>query len=149
MAATRECGFPAAQANSAAPEGFCETLVTQRRGSRFSTADAYLKPAMRRNNLNVLTGATATRIVIDGNRAVGVEYQRGGQPCVAHARREVVLCGGAINSPQLLMLSGIGDRDHLAEHGIDTVHHSPEVGQNLLDHLVTILGFEVGGAAGN
>ena len=145
LAATRECGFPAAQANSAAPEGFCETLVTQRRGSRFSTADAYLKPAMRRNNLNVLTGATATRIVIDGNRAVGVEYQRGGQPCVAHARREVVLCGGAINSPQLLMLSGIGDRDHLAEHGIDTVHHSPEVGQNLLDHLVTILGFEVGG----
>jgi choline dehydrogenase-like flavoprotein len=145
LAATRECGFPAAQANSAAPEGFCETVVTQRRGARFSTADAYLKPAMRRNNLNVLTEATATRIVIDGNRAVGVEYQRGGQPCVAHARREVVLCGGAVNSPQLLMLSGIGDRDHLAEHGIDTVHHSPEVGQNLLDHLLTLLGFDVGG----
>ena len=63
--------------------------------------------------------------------------------CVAYAHREVVLCGGAINSPQLLMLSGIGDRDHLAEHGIDTVQHSPEVGQNLLDHLVAILGFDV------
>ena len=145
LAATRECGFPAAQPNSPRPEGFCETVVTQRRGARFSAADAYLKPAMRRKNLTVLTGATATRVVLDGTRAVGVEFQRRGQQCVAHARREVVLCGGAINSPQLLMLSGIGDRDHLAEHGIDTVYHSPEVGQNLLDHLVTPLGFDVDG----
>jgi choline dehydrogenase len=143
LAAARQCGFPAVQPNSPAPEGFCETVVTQRRGARYSTADAYLKPAMRRKNLTVLTGATATRIVIDGTRAVGVEYQRDGQPCVAHSRREVVLCGGAVNSPQLLMLSGIGDRDHLAEHGIDIVHHSPEVGQNLQDHLVAILGFDV------
>jgi choline dehydrogenase-like flavoprotein len=135
--------------NSAAPEGFCETVVTQRRGARCSTADAYLKPAMRRKNLSVLTGATATRVVFDGNRAVGVEFQHSdrsqGQTCVASARREVVLCGGAINSPQLLMLSGIGDRDHLAEHGIDTVHHAPEVGQNMIDHLVTVLGFDVDG----
>jgi choline dehydrogenase-like flavoprotein len=143
LEATRECGFPAAQPNSPEPEGFCETIVTQRRGGRCSTADAYLKPAMRRKNLTVLTGATATRVVFDGNRAVGVEYQRAGQPCVAYARREVVLCGGAINSPQLLMLSGIGDREHLAEHGIETVYHAPEVGQNLLDHLVTPLGFDV------
>ncbi len=143
LAAVRECGFPAVQPNSPAPEGFCETVVAQRRGARCSTADAYLKPAMRRKNLSVLTGAMATRVVIDGTRAIGVEFQRDGQSCVAHARREVVLCGGAINSPQLLMLSGVGDRDHLAEHGIDTVHHSPEVGQNLLDHLVTVLGFDV------
>ncbi len=143
LAATRECGFRAAQPNSAAPEGFCETVVTQRRGARFSTADAYLKPAMRRKNLNVLTGAAVTRVLIDGARAVGVEYQRDGQQCVANARREVVLCGGAVNSPQLLMLSGVGDRDHLAEHGIDTVYHSPEVGENLLDHLVAPLGFDV------
>ncbi len=143
LAATRECGFPATQPNSPAPEGFCETVVTQHRGARFSAAEAYLKPAMRRKNLRVLTGATATRVVVEGTRAVGVEFQRAGQACVAYARREVVLCGGAINSPQLLMLSGIGDRDHLAEHGIDTVHHSPEVGQNLLDHLVAILGFDV------
>ncbi|BCI86573.1 hypothetical protein NIIDMKKI_17790 [Mycobacterium kansasii] len=123
----------------------CETIVTQRRGARYSAADAYLKPAMRRKNLRVLTEATATRIVIDGNRAVGVQYQRDGQAGVVQARREVVLCGGAVNSPQLLMLSGIGDRDHLAEHGIETVYHAPEVGQNLLDHLVTPMGFDVAG----
>jgi choline dehydrogenase len=145
LAAVRECGFPATQPNSPRPEGFCETVVTQCRGARCSTADAYLKPAMRRKNLNVLTGATVTRILCDGTRCVGVEFQRGGQQRVAYARREVVLCGGAINSPQLLMLSGIGDRDHLADHDIDTVHHSPEVGQNLLDHLVTPLGFDVDG----
>jgi choline dehydrogenase len=144
LAAARQCGFPAAQPNSPRPEGFCEAVVTQRRGARFSTADAYLKPAMRRKNLTVLTGATATRVVFDGTRAVGVEYQQDDQSCVAYSRREVVLCGGAINSPQLLMLSGIGDRDHLADHGIDTIRHSPEVGQNLLDHLVTPLGFDVG-----
>jgi choline dehydrogenase len=145
LAAVRECGFPAAQPNSPRPEGFCETVVTQCRGARCSTADAYLKPAMRRKNLSMLTGATVTRILIDGTRAVGVEFQRGGEQRVAYARREVVLCGGAINSPQLLMLSGIGDRDHLADHGIDTVYHSPEVGQNLLDHLVAPLGFDVDG----
>jgi len=145
LTATRECGFPPAQPNSRAPEGFCETIVTQRRGARYSTADAYLKPAMGRKNLSVLTGATATRVVVDGARAVGVEYERDGQQCVAHARREVILCGGAVNSPQLLMLSGIGDRDHLTEHGIDTVHHSPDVGRNLIDHLVTPLGFDLDG----
>lgn len=143
LAAARECGFAAARPNSPRPEGFCETVVTQRRGARFSTADAYLKPAMRRKNLRVLTGATATRVVIDGDRAVGVEYQSDGQTRIVYARREVVLCAGAVNSPQLLMLSGIGDRDHLAEHDIDTVYHAPEVGCNLLDHLVTVLGFDV------
>ena len=145
LAAVRECGFPMVQPNSAAPEGFCETVVTQRRGARFSTARAYLKPAMRRKNLTVLTGATATRIIVDGARAVAVEYRQGGQTRVVNARKEVVVCGGAINSPQLLMLSGIGDRDHLAEHGIDTVRHAPGVGQNLIDHLVTVLGFDVDG----
>ncbi|QUR68480.1 GMC family oxidoreductase [Mycobacterium spongiae] len=143
LAATRECGFPAAQPNSPAPEGFCETVVTQRRGARFSTADAYLKPVLRRKNLTVLTEATATRLLLDGSRVVGVHYQRDGQPCIAYARREVVLCAGAINTPQLLMLSGVGDRDHLADHGIETVYHAPEVGQNLIDHLVAVLGFDV------
>ncbi|OBF86400.1 glucose-methanol-choline oxidoreductase [Mycobacterium sp. 852002-51163_SCH5372311] len=145
LAAVRDCGFPMVQPNSAVPEGFCETVVTQRRGARYSTADAYLKPARRRKNLSLLTGATATRVVFDANRAVGVEYEQGGQTHVVNARREVVLCGGAVNSPQLLMLSGIGDRDHLAEHCIDSVHHAPEVGQNLIDHLVAVLGFEVRG----
>jgi choline dehydrogenase-like flavoprotein len=147
LAATRDCGFPAAPPNSPRPEGFCETVVTQRRGARCSTADAYLRPALRRKNLTVLTGATATRVVVDGGRTAGVAYQRDGQECVAYARKEVVLCGGAVNTPQLLMLSGFGDREHLAEHGIDTVHHSPNVGQNLLDHLVTPLGFDVDGGS--
>ncbi|MGH3970960.1 MAG: GMC family oxidoreductase [Mycobacterium sp.] len=143
LTAARKCGFGAAQPNSAKPDGFCETVVNQRRGARWSTADAYLKPVMRRKNLEVLTSATATRVVFDGNRATGVEFDQDGQRRIARARREVVLCGGAINSPQLLMLSGIGDRDHLDDHGIDELHHAPEVGQNLRDHLVTPLGFDV------
>lgn len=133
LAAAEECGH----------EGFRETRVTQRRGARWSTADAYLKPALRRRNLSLLTEATATRILFAGNRAVGVEYDRGGVRDVATARREVILCGGAINSPQLLMLSGVSDRDQLASHGIEVIRHAPGVGANLLDHLVVPLGFEV------
>jgi choline dehydrogenase-like flavoprotein len=125
------------------PEGFCETRVTQRKGAQWSTADAYLKPALRRRNLTLYTGATATRVIFDGKRATGVEFEQLGARRVVSARREVVLCGGAINSPQLLMLSGIGDRDHLAEHGIDVVHEAPDVGSNLLDHLIVPMGFDV------
>jgi choline dehydrogenase-like flavoprotein len=125
------------------PEGFCKTRVTQRKGARWSTADAYLKPALRRRNLTLYTGATATRVIFDGKRATGVEFEQLGARRVVSARREVVLCGGAINSPQLLMLSGIGDRDHLAEHGIDVVHEAPDVGSNLLDHLIAPMGFDV------
>ena len=128
---------------SAAPEGFCEARVTQRRGARWSTADAYLKPALRRRNLTLHTEATVTRVIFDGKRAVGVEFEQLGARRVVRARREVVLCGGAINSPQLLMLSGVGDSDQLAEHGIDVVAHAPGVGGNLLDHLVVPLGFDV------
>ncbi len=143
LTAAQQCGFTLAQPNSRLPDGFSETVVTQRRGARCSTADAYLRPALRRTNLNLLTEATATRIVIDSGRAVGVEFEKDGRRSVAYARREVVLCGGAVNTPQLLMLSGIGDRDQLADHGIDTVRHLPEVGRNLLDHLVAVLGFDV------
>ncbi len=125
------------------PEGFCETRVTQRKGARWSTADAYLKPALRRRNLTLQTGATATRVIFDGKRATGVEFEQLGARRVVTARREVVLCGGAINSPQLLMLSGIGDRGHLAEHGIDMVQEAPDVGNNLLDHLMVPIGFDV------
>jgi len=125
------------------PEGFCEARVTQRRGARWSTADAYLKPALRRRNLSLHTEATVTRVLFNENRAVGVEFEQLGARRIVKARREVVLCGGAINSPQLLMLSGIGDRDQLAEHGIDVVTHAPDVGNNLLDHLAVPLGFDV------
>ena len=135
-----QCGLPPAQPNSPAPEGFCEAVVTQRRGARCSAADAYLKPAMRRNEPH-----SAHRGHRDPSRHRRNPRGRRRVPARRsimrrRARREVVLCAGAVNSPQLLMLSGIGDRDHLAEHDIDPVHHSPEVGQNLLDHLVADAG---------
>ncbi len=142
LKAAEQCGYRVEQPNQPEPDGFCETMVTQRRGARWSCADAYLKPALRRRNLTLLTQATATRVLFDGTRAVGVEFEHAGQRRVVRARREVVLCGGAINSPQLLMLSGIGDRQQLAEHGIDVVQHAPEVGRNLADHLYAPLGFD-------
>jgi choline dehydrogenase-like flavoprotein len=141
LRAIQECGYRIEEPNQDAPEGFCETRVTQRRGARWSTADAYLRPALKRRNLTLFTEATATKIVFDGNRATGVEYEKDGRTQVVRARREVVLCGGAINSPQLLMLSGVGARDQLVEHGIEVVSDVPAVGQNLLDHLVVPLGF--------
>lgn len=143
LAAAEECGYRIEKPNQAAPEGFCETLVTQRRGARWSAADAYLKPALKRGNIALETEALATKVVFDGHRAVGVEIEQGGTRRVVTARREVVLCGGAINSPQLLMLSGIGDGPRLAEHGIETLVHAPDVGANLLDHFITALGFDV------
>jgi choline dehydrogenase len=143
LTAVQECGHRIDPPDQAAPEGFCETRVNQRRGARWSTADAYLKPALKRGNLTVLTEAAVAKVVFDGNRAVGVEFEHGGARRVVRARREVVLCGGVVNSPQLLMLSGIGDRDHLAEHGVDLVQHAPDVGNNLIDHLAVLLGFDV------
>jgi choline dehydrogenase len=143
LTAVQQAGYRLERPNLPQPEGFCETLVTQRRGARWSTADAYLRPAIRRRNLLVVTGATATRVIVDGHRAVAVEFEQDGLRHLANARREVVLCGGAINTPQLLMLSGIGDREQLEQHGIHVVAHSPEVGENLQDHLVTPLGFDI------
>lgn len=143
LAAAEQCGYRIEKPNQAAPEGFCETLVTQRRGARWSAADAYLKPALKRANLTLETDALATRVVFDGRRAVGVEIEQNGTRRVVKARREVVLCGGAINSPQLLMLSGIGDGERLAEHGISTLVHAPDVGANLADHFIAALGFDV------
>jgi choline dehydrogenase len=143
LQAVEQSGYRIEDPNADAPEGFCETVVTQRRGARWSCADAYLKPALRRRNLTLMTQTTARRVVFDGNRAIGVEFDEDGAPGVVRARREVVLCSGAVNTPQLLMLSGIGDRERLAEHGIGVVHHAPEVGENLIDHLAAPLGFEV------
>lgn len=143
LAAVEEVGFTCERANLPRPEGFTETRVTQKRGSRWSTADAYLVPARKRPNLHVLTEAHATRVIFEGTRAVGVEYEKEGRRTTVTARKEVVLSGGAINSPQLLMLSGIGDADELARHGIPVVHHAPEVGRNLVDHLACPLGYSV------
>ena len=124
-----------ADMNGYRQEGFGPMDMTVHRGRRWSTANAYLKPAMRRANLAVETGATATRLLLDGRRARGVEYRQGGGLRTAKARREVILSGGPVNAPQLLMLSGIGPAGHLQEHGIETVHDLPGVGENLQDHL--------------
>jgi choline dehydrogenase len=116
-------------------EGFGRMDMTIKNGERSSTATAYLKPAMRRPNLTVEMHALTHRVLMEGKRAVGVEYSKGGQVFQVKARREVILSAGPVNSPKLLMLSGIGDSAQLNEHGIETVHHLPGVGENLHDHL--------------
>jgi choline dehydrogenase len=108
--------------------------VTCRKGRRWSVDKAYLQPAAGRENLTVRTGALASRVVVEGGRAVGVAYLHGSDEQVAYVDREVVLSGGAVNSPQLLMLSGIGPATHLREVRVDVVHDLPGVGQNLHDH---------------
>ncbi|MEE8210695.1 MAG: GMC family oxidoreductase N-terminal domain-containing protein, partial [Acidiferrobacterales bacterium] len=121
--------------NGAKQEGAGCYQLTTWRGRRSHTSVGYLKSAHRRTNLRVETGALATRIIFKGKRAKGVAYSQGGQEHEAHARREVILCAGAIQSPQLLQLSGVGAADLLRQHGIAVVHHLPGVGQNLQDHL--------------
>ncbi|GAA5144250.1 GMC family oxidoreductase N-terminal domain-containing protein [Nocardioides marinquilinus] len=123
--------------NGAEQEGAGAYQVTCNKGRRWSTYEAYLKPALGRPGLAVATGALATGIELDGERASGVRFRQGGAEHVVHARREVLLCGGAINSPQLLMLSGIGPASHLAEHGIASRVDLAGVGQGLQDHPFT------------
>ncbi|MFI4970911.1 MAG: GMC family oxidoreductase [Lysobacterales bacterium] len=120
--------------NAGVQQGFGFYQVTQRNGARCSAATAYLRPALARANLHVVTGALTTRVLLDRMRASGVEYRRRGRIERAEAAR-VILAGGAINSPQLLMLSGIGPADHLRAHGIAVVQELPGVGANLQDHL--------------
>jgi len=121
-------------------EGIGLYQVTQfhdaaRNGERCSAAAAYLHPVMDRPNLTVLTNAHATRILFEGKRATGVAYEKGGKAETVAAAREVILCGGAFNSPQLLQLSGVGRPEDITPHGIEMVHELPGVGQNLQDHL--------------
>ncbi len=118
-------------------EGVRLLPVTQRRGRRWSAADAYLRPALRCPNLTVVTSAQVTRVLFDGRRAVGVAYRQGADDRIARCAREVILSGGAVNSPQVLLLSGIGPFDELAKHGIEPVHEVPGVGLNLQDHTAT------------
>jgi choline dehydrogenase len=115
-------------------DGVGRYQVTQRGGRRWSTADAYLRPALDRPNLTVHTDALATRVVLRRGRAEGVAYRWRGTEVVAYAKREVVLSGGAVNSPQLLLLSGIGPAAHLRDVGIDVLVDLPGVGENLHDH---------------
>jgi choline dehydrogenase len=115
-------------------EGFAPFDRNLHRGRRLSAARAYLHPVRRRKNLDVETLAMVTKVRFDGKRAVGVDYRRAGVRRSVDAG-EVILCGGAINTPQLLQLSGVGDQALLAKVGVDLVHHSPGVGENLQDHL--------------
>jgi len=132
--------------NGVQQEGLGLMQQTIRAGRRCSAAEAYLRPALGRANLRVETGAAVNRVVLEASRAVGVEYVWGGQVHLARAAREVLLCGGVVNSPQLLMLSGIGDPERLAEHGIKTSVALPGVGRNLQDHLSVLADFARAGA---
>lgn len=136
LEAGRQAGYPlSADMNGFQQEGFARMDMTVGGGRRCSAANAYLRPAMRRASLAVRTHALATRILFDGRRAVGVEYRRGGTTHVVRARREAIVSGGPINSPQLLKLSGVGPGAELQALGIPVVHELPGVGENLQDHL--------------
>jgi 4-pyridoxate dehydrogenase len=117
-------------------EGIGRNQNTIRNGRRCSAAAAYLRPAMTRENLTIETRALVARVLLEGDRAIGVEYRKGGETKIVRASREVILAGGVINSPQVLMLSGIGDPDDLAKHGIKTNVPLKGVGKNLQDHVV-------------
>lgn len=120
--------------NGAEQEGVGWYQVTQKDGERHSAVDAYLRPALVRQNLRVETGAQVTRILFEGTRAIGVEYVQADRSYKAYADQEILLCGGAINSPQLLLLSGIGPASHLQQFDVPVVVDLPGVGQNLQDH---------------
>lgn len=135
LEAAEQAGIPRTKdVNGPDQDGLDFTQVTQKRGRRWSAADAYLKPARKRRNLTVATGAHALRIILEGSRAVAVEYIADGKT-QRDPVHEVIVCGGAINSPQLLMLSGIGPADQLTAHDIPVVVDLPGVGKNLQDHL--------------
>ena len=134
--------------NSGHNDGMGRNQNTIRDGRRCSAATAYLRPAMARPNLTVETGALVSRIVLEGNHAVGVEYRRGGKTHTVRAHREVLLAGGVINSPQVLMLSGIGNPDALRAAGVKPQVPLPGVGQNLQDHVTAMISFERKAPAG-
>ncbi len=127
--------------NAGQQEGFSQGQFSIGNGRRSSTSVAFLRPALRRKNLELRTNALARRILFDGPRAVGIEYQRGSERFKTTARREVILAAGAFNSPHLLMLSGIGPANHLLEHGIDVRLDLPGVGSNLQDHCNVMVSY--------
>jgi 4-pyridoxate dehydrogenase len=139
--AAQAAGVPVtADYNGASQEGFGRSQYTIRNGRRSSAATAFLKPAMKRRNLTVKTGALVTRVLLRGTTATGVEYIRDGQVVQAAASREVIASGGAFSTPHILMLSGIGPAAHLREVGVQPIVDLP-VGRNLQDHLAVFLSF--------
>ncbi|EJO57278.1 GMC family oxidoreductase [Burkholderia multivorans] len=143
LEAARQAGLPLTDDfNGAQQEGIGIYQVTQKHGERWSAARAYLLPHIgRRSNLTVETHAHVRRILLEGTRAVGIEVVQNGVVRVLHARREVILAAGALQTPQILMLSGIGPTQELARHGIQTVQHLPGVGRNLQDHPDFVFGY--------
>lgn len=140
LSAFEEAGAPVTgDLNGTTREGVAFLRMNARNGLRTSSAVAYLHPVMNRQNLRVITGAHASRVLFDGHRAAGVEYHVGGERRQVRARREVILSGGTVNSPQLLELSGIGKSAHLQSLGISPLVDSPRVGENLQDHFATMV----------
>ncbi|MCF8467326.1 MAG: choline dehydrogenase [Sneathiella sp.] len=121
--------------NGPAQEGLGAYQVTQKNGERWSAAKGYLTPNLGRPNLHAITDAPASKILMEGNKVVGIQFLQDGQTKEVRAAKEVILCGGAFASPQLLMLSGIGPVDELGKHGIKVIHDLPGVGRNLQDHI--------------
>ena len=141
--AAQEAGYPYnADFNGATQEGVGPYQVTHKNGERCSAAKAYLTPNLKRPNLTVVTSALTRRVVFEGKRAVGVEYEHMARTQVARAKREVILSSGAFGSPQLLLLSGVGPAEQLKQHGITAVHELPGVGANLHDHVDVVLVYE-------
>lgn len=130
-------GYDIRDINGEKQTGFALYQFTMRRGTRCSTAKAFLRPIRLRKNLHISLWSHVTKVLIDPptRRAYGVEFIKDGKKHVVKARKEVILAAGAINTPQLLMLSGIGPREHLENLGINVIHDSPGVGQNLQDHI--------------
>jgi choline dehydrogenase len=136
IAASQAIGLPhTPDFNGAQTEGVGIYQINTRNGRRASTANEYLRRGLARGGVTLRTRSHVTRLLLDGNRAIGVTYQRGGQTFSAFAQRAVILSAGSINSPQLLQLSGIGDAEQLKQVGIDPQFHLPAVGENLQDHL--------------
>ncbi|WP_420335727.1 choline dehydrogenase [Roseibium sp.] len=134
--AGRQAGYELTEDyNGEKQEGFGDMEMTVHKGRRWSAANAYLKPALKRGNLDLIKGALVRKVLIENNRAVGVEFETGGEIREARATREVILAASSINSPKILMLSGIGPAAQLSELGIDVVADRPGVGANLQDHL--------------
>jgi choline dehydrogenase len=143
MEAAKRAGYPVSEdINAENAEGFARGEATiDPRGRRASTARAYLAPARNRRNLSIELNALTTRVILEHGRAVGVEYVKDGKKIVVRAEREVILCGGAYNSPQLLLLSGIGPAQELQQHGITTRVDLPGVGLNLSEHPAVMIEF--------
>jgi choline dehydrogenase-like flavoprotein len=129
---------------SRSQEGYGRYQVAEKDGARCSAASGFLEPVVKRKNLNVVTAATVKKITFNGNEATGVDVMINGVNNHVGLSQggEVLLTGGAISSPQILMLSGVGPQEHLAAHGIDVVHNLPGVGQNLQDHPATVVSYE-------